>query len=89
MSNLQTEALKLKQAIEKIERLEGQKMEISEEISMNYKDLADDGFDIQAIKEVVRIRRQDEKKRRKLEEREEMIEHYKSLLLKGLSEKNY
>ena len=50
MSDLQTEAVKLKQFIDIIERLEGEKKEISEEISGIYKDMNQDGFSVQALK---------------------------------------
>jgi uncharacterized protein (UPF0335 family) len=77
MADLSTEAKKLRQFIERIERLEGEKKEISEEVSGIYKDLQQDGFDSQAIKDIIRARKQDERKRR---EREELVDHYQALL---------
>lgn len=72
-----SEALKLKRLIFQIESLEGQKKEISEEINSIYADAKNDGFDISILKEIIRLRKKDEKER---VEREAMIGHYKSIL---------
>lgn len=82
MSDLQTEAIKLKQFISKIEHFEGEKKEISEEISGIYKDMYNDGFDIQAVKSIVRSRKKDERKRKEMEE---IVLHYEALLEKASS----
>ena len=79
MSDLQTEAAKLKQFINKIERLEGEKKEISEEVSSIYKDMHHDGFDVQAVKSIIRSRKKDERKRKEMEE---IVLHYEALLEK-------
>jgi uncharacterized protein (UPF0335 family) len=79
MSDLQTEAVKLKQFIDRIERLEGEKKEISEEISGIYKDMNQDGFSVQALKSIIRSRKQDERKRKEMEE---IVLHYEALLEK-------
>ncbi len=71
------DALKLRQFISQIESLEGQKKEISEEISDIYNDIKNEGYDISVVKEIIRIRKKDEKERI---EREAMIEHYKHIL---------
>ena len=71
------EAQELRRLVDKIERLEDQKKEISEEISGIYKDMGNDGFDVEAIKEIIRCRKKDPKK---LLEKEAMVEYYTSLL---------
>jgi uncharacterized protein (UPF0335 family) len=76
------EAQKLKQFVEKIERLESEKKEIGEEVSGIYRDLGNEGFDVPAIKEIVRSRKKNKKKQM---EQEALVDYYKSLLgdLKG------
>ncbi len=71
------DTLKLKKFITQIENLEGQKKEILEEISAVYNDVKNEGFDVSIMKEIVRLRKKDEKERL---EREMMIEHYKTIL---------
>ena len=71
------EALKLRQFVSQIESLEGQKKEISEEVSCIYNDIKNEGYDISVIKEIIRLRKKDENERL---EREIMLEHYKHIL---------
>ena len=58
------DALKLKQYIEKIERLETERAEIQENISDVFKMAKDDGFDPKIMKKVLKL------KKMKVEERE-------------------
>jgi uncharacterized protein (UPF0335 family) len=71
------DALKLRQFISQIESLEGQKKEISEEITDIYNDIKNEGYDISVVKEIIRLRKKDEGERVR---REAMIEHYKHIL---------
>lgn len=58
------DVMKLKQYMDKIERLETEKAEIQENISDVFKQAKDDGFDPKIMKKVLRL------KRMKTEERE-------------------
>lgn len=58
------DVMKLKQYMEKVERLEQEKAEIQENISDVFKQAKDDGFDPKIMKKVLRL------KRMKTEERE-------------------
>lgn len=58
------DVLKLKQYIEKVERLEHEKAEIQENISDVFKQAKDDGFDPKIMKKVLKL------KKMKTEERE-------------------
>lgn len=51
------DALKLKQYIEKIKRLEEEKTEIQENISDVFKQAKDDGFDPKIMKKVLKLMR--------------------------------
>ena len=52
--------INLKQAVERIEKLEGEKREISQHISEIYKELKESGFETKIIKKIVAIRKIDE-----------------------------
>ena len=54
---------RLRQTIEKIERLEIEKKEIAEEIKDVYAEAKAHGFDTKAIREVVKLRKEDREKR--------------------------
>lgn len=58
------DVMKLKQYMEKIERLENEKAEIQENISDVFKQAKDDGFDAKIMKKVLKL------KKMKAEERE-------------------
>ncbi|NBC21446.1 MAG: DUF2312 domain-containing protein [Alphaproteobacteria bacterium] len=60
---------KLKQTIERIERLEEEKKEIAEQIKEVYAEAKALGFDTKALRQVVRIRKKDRQER----EEEEMV----------------
>ena len=70
-------ANKLKNFIERVERLEGQKIVISEDIKEVYGEASAQGFDVSTMKKVIRLRRADSKK---LEEQEYLLGLYKSAL---------
>jgi uncharacterized protein (UPF0335 family) len=59
--------------IERIERLEDEKKQIASDISDVYKESKGRGYDAAALKEIVKIRREDPSKR---EARESMVDVY-------------
>ena len=59
----------LRQTIEKIERLEVERKEVSDQIKDVYAEAKAHGFDTKALKEVIKLRKQDREKR----EEHEMI----------------
>jgi len=63
----------LTSVIERIERLEDEKKQIASDISDIYKETKGRGYDAAALKEIVKIRREDPSKR---EARETMVDVY-------------
>ena len=57
----------LKAIIERIERLEEEKKTISDDIRDVYAEAKGNGFDVKALRAVIRMRKQDENKRREEE----------------------
>ena len=57
----------LKAFVERIERLEEEKKTISDDIRDVYAESKGNGFDVKALRAVIRIRKQDENKRREAE----------------------
>ena len=68
-------ASKLKSFVERIERLEEQKNNLSEDIREIYKEASSNGFDAPTMKKVVRLRKLDIKK---LEEQEYLLDLYRN-----------
>lgn len=68
---------RLRLLIERIERLEEEKKGISDDIKDVYLEAKSTGFDVKAMKAVVRLRKLERKER---EEQEAMIELYKERL---------
>lgn len=64
-----TTAEKLRQTIEKVERLEIEKKEVAEQIKEVFAEARAFGFDTKAIKEIIKLRKKDPDKR----EEEELI----------------
>jgi uncharacterized protein (UPF0335 family) len=64
----------LKSIIDRVENLEVQIKELGSDRSDVYKEAAGNGFDVPALKAIVRARREDATKR---QAREAMIEHYR------------
>ncbi len=60
---------KLKQTIERIERLEEEKKEVAEQIKEVFAEAKAFGFDTKALRQVIRIRKKDQQER----EEEEMV----------------
>ena len=67
----------LRALIERIERLEEEKKTISEDIKEIYAEAKGTGFDIKALRTIVRLRKKDQAER---EEEEAMIDLYKTAL---------
>ena len=63
----------LKAIIERIERLEEEKKTISDDVRDVYAEAKGDGFDIKALRTIVRLRKQDVEERR---EQEAILETY-------------
>lgn len=57
----------LKALVERIERIEEEKAALSADIREIYAEAKSEGFDTKAIREIIRLRRQDEAKRRERE----------------------
>ena len=70
-------ATKLKNFVERIERLEEQKNNFLEDIKEVYKEAATNGFDISTMRKIVKLRKVDMKK---LEEQEYLLDLYRSAL---------
>jgi uncharacterized protein (UPF0335 family) len=60
-------AAELKQFIERIERLEEEKKAISEDVRDVYAEMKGRGFETKAVRQIVRIRKQDLAERREFE----------------------
>lgn len=60
-------AAELKQFVERIERLEEEKKAIADDIRDVYAELKGRGFDTKAVRQIVKIRKQDNAERKELE----------------------
>ncbi len=67
----------LKAIVERIENVEGEIKELGADRSDIYKEAASNGFDVPALKAIVRARREDAEKR---QAREAMIELYRGTM---------
>lgn len=70
-------ATQLKSIIERVERLETEKSDISEQIKEVFEEAKGNGFDVKILKKVIRIRRQDRAKR---QEEESILDLYLSAI---------
>lgn len=68
---------RLKAYIERIERLEIEKTELTEDIKEIYAEAKSNGFDSKTMRKLVRLRKMDTEKRR---EEEELLDLYKSAI---------
>lgn len=66
---------RLKSFIQRIEKLEEDKASVSEDIKEIYSEAKSTGFDVKAIRSIVRLRKKTEHERR---EEEEILDLYKS-----------
>jgi len=67
----------LRSFIERIERLEGEKKTISDDIKEVYAELKGSGFDSKAVREIIRLRKKEDFER---QEEEAMVKLYKDAL---------
>ena len=70
-------ASQLRSFIERIERLEGEKKTIFDDIKEVYSELKGNGFDSKAVREIIRLRKKEDHER---QEEEAMVELYKNAL---------
>ena len=68
---------KLKSFIERIERLEGEKAELAEDIREVYGEAKSEGFDTKIMRQVIRLRKLEIQERR---EQEELLDTYRKAL---------
>lgn len=68
---------RLKSIIERVERLEEEKAALAEDIKEIYAEAKANGFDTKALKQIVKIRKMDEQKRK---EEQEILELYLSAI---------
>lgn len=68
---------RLKQIVEKVERLEDERREIAEQIKDVLAEAKSDGFDVRILRQVLRLRRMKPHDRT---EQEELLELYKAAL---------
>ena len=67
----------LKQFIERVERLEEEKKALTDDIRDVFAELKGRGFDVKAVREILKIRRQDNAERKEMEA---IVELYMSAL---------
>ena len=67
----------LKHLVEKLERLEEEKTNVSEALKEVFQEAKSNGFDIKTIKQVLKLRKMD---RDKLQEQDALIELYRDIL---------
>lgn len=70
-------ASQLRSFIERIERLEGEKKTIFDDIKEVYSELKGNGFDSKAVREIIRLRKKEDHER---QEEEAMVQLYKNAL---------
>jgi uncharacterized protein (UPF0335 family) len=70
-------AQELKQFVERVERLEEEKKAISGDIREVYAEMKGRGFEVRAVREIVKIRKQDHSERKEMEA---ILELYMSAL---------
>jgi uncharacterized protein (UPF0335 family) len=70
-------AQELKQFVERVERLEEEKKSISGDIRDVYAEMKGRGFDVRAVREIIKIRKQDHSERKEIEA---ILELYMSAL---------
>ena len=75
MQNISRE--QLKQIVDKIERLEEEKTGVLEAIKEIYQEAKSNGFDVKALRQVVKLRKID---RDTLQEQDTLIEMYREIL---------
>jgi uncharacterized protein (UPF0335 family) len=70
-------AQELQQFVERVERLEEEKKAISDDIRDVYAEMKGRGFDVKAVRQIIKIRKQDHSERKEMEA---ILELYMSAL---------
>ena len=70
----------LKSVVERLERLEGEKGAISDDIKDVYSEAKSNGYDVKTLRTIIRIRKQDDNER---SEQEALLDTYLSALGMG------
>jgi uncharacterized protein (UPF0335 family) len=60
-------AEELKQFVERVERLEEEKKALSDDIRDVYAEMKGRGFDVKAVRQIIKIRKQDHSERKEME----------------------
>ncbi len=71
---------RLRSYIERVERLEKEKAELAADIREVYAEAKGDGFDVKAMREIVRLRKMDHAERAELEARVRIYKHALGML---------
>lgn len=77
MTDTGISAQRLESIIKRIEKLEEDKVAVSEDIKEVYAEAKGNGFDVKVIRQIVRLRRIEENERK---EQEEILDLYKSAI---------
>ncbi len=67
IADTEVAANELKQFIERVERLEEEKKAIADDIKEVFGEMKGRGYDVKAIRQIIRIRKQDQNERQEME----------------------
>jgi uncharacterized protein (UPF0335 family) len=84
MSDVTIPGGKIRAFVERIENLDGEIQELSEQKKEVFAEAKGDGFDVKILKEIVKLRKQDEEER---DERESMLDLYLRAMEQATPEK--
>jgi len=84
MSDVTIPGGKIRAFVERIENLDGEIQELNEQKKEVFAEAKGDGFDVKILKEIVKLRKQDEEER---DERESMLDLYMRAMEQAAPEK--
>jgi uncharacterized protein (UPF0335 family) len=84
MSDVTIPGGKIRAFVERIENLDGEIQELNEQKKEVFAEAKGDGFDVKILKEIVKLRKQDEEER---DERESMLDLYMRAMEQAVPEK--
>ena len=84
MSDVTIPGGKIRAFVERIENLDSEIQELNEQKKEVFAEAKGDGFDVKILKEIVKLRKQDEEER---DERESMLDLYMRAMEQAASEK--
>jgi uncharacterized protein (UPF0335 family) len=84
MSDVTIPGGKIRAFVERIENLDGEIQELNEQKKEVFAEAKGDGFDVKFLKEIVKLRKQDEEER---DERESMLDLYMRAMEQAAPEK--